>query len=213
MEAEVAAAARGLLTGGADEVVVFDNHASGNPLNVRPESLPAGARLETWNMFDLRERGVDALLQVGYHARAELDASSRTLTRRSWCSRGRGADQREPRSRAADVPLLGTAVTTSTLARLARSTASPTSSRNAPRRRWMPAARHHSTRSRALPRTSCSRAASRSDRRERARFEAFVRGESLMRWTSRVGRTPGSRSPTRWRQRSHRGCMTSPRST
>ena len=74
MEAEVAAAARGLLTGGADEVVVFDNHASGNPLNVRPESLPAGARLETWSMFDLRERGVDALLQVGYHSRAELDA-------------------------------------------------------------------------------------------------------------------------------------------
>jgi D-aminopeptidase len=74
MEAEVAAAARGLLTGGADEVIVFDNHASGNPLNIRPESLPAGARLETWHMFDLRERGIDALLQVGYHSRAELDA-------------------------------------------------------------------------------------------------------------------------------------------
>jgi D-aminopeptidase len=35
MEAEVAAAARGLLTGGADEVVVLDNHASGNPINIR----------------------------------------------------------------------------------------------------------------------------------------------------------------------------------
>jgi len=74
MEAEVAAAARGLLSGGADEVIVFDNHASGNPVNVRPESLPAGARLEAWHMFDLRERGVDALLQVGCHSRAELDA-------------------------------------------------------------------------------------------------------------------------------------------
>jgi len=74
MEAEVAAAARGRLSGGADEVIVFDNHASGNPVNVRPESLPAGARLETWHMFDLRERGVDALLQVGCHSRAELDA-------------------------------------------------------------------------------------------------------------------------------------------
>jgi D-aminopeptidase len=74
MEAEVAAAARGLLSGGADDVIVFDNHASGNPVNVRPESLPAGARLETWHMFDLRERGVDALLQVGCHSRAELDA-------------------------------------------------------------------------------------------------------------------------------------------
>src|SRR5215475_1117439 len=74
MEAEVAAAARGLMTGGADEVVILDNHASGNPVNIRPESLPAGARLETWNLFDLPERGVDALLQVGYHSRAGLDA-------------------------------------------------------------------------------------------------------------------------------------------
>lgn len=74
MEAEVAAAARGLLAGGADEVVVLDNHASGNPFNIRAESLPAGARLETWNVFDLRERRVDALLQVGYHSRAGLDA-------------------------------------------------------------------------------------------------------------------------------------------
>lgn len=74
MEAEVAAAARGLLAGGADEVVVLDNHASGNPLNIRAESLPARTRLETWNVFDLRARGVDALLQVGYHSRAELDA-------------------------------------------------------------------------------------------------------------------------------------------
>src|SRR6185436_12577672 len=30
--------------------------------------------LEAWHMFDLRERGVDALLQVGCHSRAELDA-------------------------------------------------------------------------------------------------------------------------------------------
>ena len=74
MEADVAAAARGLLAGGADDVVVLDNHASGNPLNVRAESLPEGARLETWHPFDLRERGVDAQLQVGYHSRAELDA-------------------------------------------------------------------------------------------------------------------------------------------
>lgn len=74
MEAEVAAAARGLLAGGADEVVVLDNHASGNPINVRAESLPEGARLEAWHPFDLRERGVDAMLQVGYHSRAELDA-------------------------------------------------------------------------------------------------------------------------------------------
>ena len=73
MEAEVAAAARGLLTGGADEVVVLDNHVSGNPVNIRAESLPARARLETWDVFELRDRGVDALLQVGYHSRAGLD--------------------------------------------------------------------------------------------------------------------------------------------
>jgi D-aminopeptidase len=70
----VAAAARGLLTGGADEVVVLDNHASGNPINIRAESLPARARLKTWDVFELRDRGVDALLQVGYHSRAGLDA-------------------------------------------------------------------------------------------------------------------------------------------
>jgi len=74
MEAEVAAAARGLLSGGAQEVVVLDNHASGNPVNVRPESLPPGARVEKWNVFDLPERGIDAQLQVGYHSRAALDA-------------------------------------------------------------------------------------------------------------------------------------------
>ena len=74
MEADVAAAARGLLAGGADDVVVLDNHASGNPINVRQESLPMRARLETWHPFDLREHGVEGLLQVGYHSRAELDA-------------------------------------------------------------------------------------------------------------------------------------------
>ena len=109
MEAEVAAAARGLLAGGADEVVVFDNHASGNPVNVRPESLPAGARLETWNMFDVRERGIDALLQVGYHSRAELDA----FFPHSYSPElvlqvdGEPIGESHGRAWAADVPLLG----------------------------------------------------------------------------------------------------------
>jgi D-aminopeptidase len=70
LTADVAAAARGLLAGGADVVVILDNHGSGNPENILVEELPAGARLETWNVFDLEERGVDAMLQVGYHARA-----------------------------------------------------------------------------------------------------------------------------------------------
>jgi D-aminopeptidase len=53
IEADTAAAARGLLSGGAREVIVLDNHGGGNPQNVSPESLPEGARLETWNAFEL----------------------------------------------------------------------------------------------------------------------------------------------------------------
>ncbi len=74
MTADVAAAARGLLRGGADEVVVLDNHGSGNPQNVIGSELPAGARIDEWNVFDLAQHGVDAMLQVGYHARAGVRA-------------------------------------------------------------------------------------------------------------------------------------------
>jgi D-amino peptidase len=73
LEADVAAAAEGLLAGGATEIVVLDNHGSGNPENVGAGSLPARARLETWNVFDLREHGVEAMLQVGYHARGGVE--------------------------------------------------------------------------------------------------------------------------------------------
>lgn len=68
-EADTAAAARGLLDGGASEVIVLDNHGSGNPLNVSAECLPEGARLATWDVFDLPAKQVDAMLQVGYHSR------------------------------------------------------------------------------------------------------------------------------------------------
>jgi D-aminopeptidase len=74
MTADVAAAANGLLRGGADEVVVLDNHGSGNPENVIASELPPGARMESWNVFDLAGHGVDAMLQVGYHARAGVKA-------------------------------------------------------------------------------------------------------------------------------------------
>lgn len=74
MTADVVAACRGLLDAGADEVVVLDNHGSGNPENVIGSELPPGARLEGWNVFDLAEHGVDAMLQVGYHARAGVSA-------------------------------------------------------------------------------------------------------------------------------------------
>lgn len=70
-EADVAAACEGLLAGGATEVVVLDNHASGNPVNISAESLPGGARLETWNLFDVPEHA--GMLQVGYHARGGVD--------------------------------------------------------------------------------------------------------------------------------------------
>lgn len=74
MTADVVAAAEGLLRGGADEVVVLDNHGSGHSENVIGSALPDGARLETWNVFDLPECGVDAMFQVGYHARGGLEA-------------------------------------------------------------------------------------------------------------------------------------------
>ena len=42
MTADVAAAAGGLLAAGADEVVVLDNHGSGNPENMLGDELPDG---------------------------------------------------------------------------------------------------------------------------------------------------------------------------
>jgi D-amino peptidase len=72
-ETEVAAACDGLLAGGATEVVVLDNHGSGNPANIDAAALPAGARLETWNLWDVPRHDVDAMLQVGYHARGGVD--------------------------------------------------------------------------------------------------------------------------------------------
>lgn len=71
-EADVRAACEGLVAGGATELVVLDNHG-GNRVNVSPEALPAGARLETWRDFDLRDHAIDATFQVGYHARGGVD--------------------------------------------------------------------------------------------------------------------------------------------
>jgi D-aminopeptidase len=70
---EVAAACEGLMAGGATEIVVLDNHGGGNPANISANALPAGARLETWNLWDVPQYGVDAMLQVGYHARGGVD--------------------------------------------------------------------------------------------------------------------------------------------
>lgn len=73
MEADTVAAIDGLLSAGATDVVVLDNHGSGNPQNVSPGCLPEGARLETWNLFDVPEQGCDAMLQIGYHARGGVE--------------------------------------------------------------------------------------------------------------------------------------------
>lgn len=67
MTDDVVAAVEGLLEGGADEVVVLDNHGAGAPWNILRDRLPAGARPESWNVFDLPAHGVDAMFQVGYH--------------------------------------------------------------------------------------------------------------------------------------------------
>jgi D-amino peptidase len=67
--ADVVAAAQGLLEAGATEVVVLDNHASGNPRNLLDDRFPDGVREESWNVFDLPAHAVDAMLQVGYHPR------------------------------------------------------------------------------------------------------------------------------------------------
>ena len=109
MTADVVAAAKGLLRGGADEVVVLDNHASGNPQNVIAAELPEGARLESWNVFDLAVESVDALLQVGYHARAGV-AAFVSHTYVPWLRLrvdGELISESHGRAWAAAVPLLG----------------------------------------------------------------------------------------------------------
>ena len=72
LEADVQAVCEGLLSGGASELVVIDNHG-GNTVNVSPEVLPPGARLERWRDFDLRSHAVDATFQVGYHPRGGVE--------------------------------------------------------------------------------------------------------------------------------------------
>jgi D-aminopeptidase len=109
MTADVAAAAAGLLRGGADDVVVLDNHGSGNPENVIGSELPPGARMESWNVFDLAEHGVNAMLQVGYHARAGVPAyiSHTYVPRLRLRVDGELISESHGRIWAAGVPLLG----------------------------------------------------------------------------------------------------------
>jgi D-amino peptidase len=108
LEADVAAACAGLLAGGASELVVLDNHG-GNTVNVSQESLPRGARLETWNVYDLRDHGVDAMFQVGYHARGGTDGflSHTYLPGLRLRVAGELISESHGRAWAAEVPLLG----------------------------------------------------------------------------------------------------------
>lgn len=73
MTAEVNAAIRGALSGGADEVVVSDGH--GDSTNLLLEELDGRARLNCGKLPPFQmvagvEQGVDAAMFVGYHARA-----------------------------------------------------------------------------------------------------------------------------------------------
>jgi D-aminopeptidase len=108
LEGDVRAACEGLLAGGASELVVLDNHG-GNTVNVSPETLPEGARLETWRDFDLRERGVDAMFQVGYHPRGGVDGflSHTYLPGLRLRVDGELISESHGRAWAAGVPLLG----------------------------------------------------------------------------------------------------------
>jgi len=67
---DVVAAAAGLIDGGATEVILLDNHGSGNPWNVVLDALPDRVRAESVDVFDLPGMEIDGMLQVGYHPRA-----------------------------------------------------------------------------------------------------------------------------------------------
>jgi hypothetical protein len=69
---DVLAAASGLLDGGASEVIILDNHASGHPANLIADHLPSGCHIATENVFDLPRAGIDGMLQVGYHPRRSV---------------------------------------------------------------------------------------------------------------------------------------------
>ena len=108
LEADVRAACEGLLAGGASELVVLDNHG-GNTINVSPEALPEGARLETWRDFDLPEHGIDAMFQVGYHPRGGVEGflSHTLVPGLRFRVDGELISESHQRAWAAEAPLLG----------------------------------------------------------------------------------------------------------
>ena len=67
---DISAAARGLLEGGATEVVVMNHHGAGEPEwpNAVVEDLPDGVHMIDWDKLAMRDE-VDAMFHVGAHAR------------------------------------------------------------------------------------------------------------------------------------------------
>ena len=108
LEADVAAACEGLLAGGVSEVAVLDNHG-GNTVNVAADSLPAGARLEAWHVYDLHGHGVDGMFQVGYHARGGVEGflSHTYMPGLRLRVAGELVSESHCRAWAAEAPLLG----------------------------------------------------------------------------------------------------------
>jgi hypothetical protein len=106
---DVASASAGLLEGGATEVIILDNHASGNPSNLDTRLLPTGARIATWNVFDLPDLDIDGMLQVGYHPRRMVPGfAPHTYIPglRLWFD-GEEISESHGRAWAAQAPLLG----------------------------------------------------------------------------------------------------------
>lgn len=79
MNKEVAAAARGAIAAGADEVVVKDGHE--DAMNIQPSAMPRGVRvLRGWTQdIDAMMAGVgggfDCAFYIGYHAEAGSSSS------------------------------------------------------------------------------------------------------------------------------------------
>lgn len=109
MTDDVAAAVQGLLDGGAEEVLVLDNHGAGAPWNIERERLPDGAVPCEHHVFDLPALGIDAMFQVGYHPPAGV-AGFVPHTYVPWLRLsvdGVPIGESHGRAWAVDVPLLG----------------------------------------------------------------------------------------------------------
>ena len=94
MSLEVAAACEGAIAAGAKEILVKDAHYSGR--NILPSYLPKKAKIirgwsgHPYSMLQEINSRFDALMLVGYHARAGSGGSRRRLRRLRWRSKPTG---------------------------------------------------------------------------------------------------------------------------